>query len=97
MKLDEPIHLIAHKVRGQAALDVAVPMQMHDGVWWIIPTSGHRAYPYWSFPMENLFAYKNIGDPPQDLRDHYTIADAIRPTKAQAAALAHATPRPEDL
>ena len=38
--------LIAHKVRGQAALDVAEPMIVDGETWWIIPTSGHRAYPY---------------------------------------------------
>lgn len=25
-----------------------------NGYWWIIPTSGHRAYPYWSLPLGAL-------------------------------------------
>ncbi len=59
-------YLIAHKVRGEPAFDVAVRMVCrvcqefgndfgpgcHEcdglGYWWIIPTSGHRAYPFWS-------------------------------------------------
>src|SRR6266404_8958645 len=24
------------------------------GYWWIIPTSGHRAYPYWNLPLGAL-------------------------------------------
>ncbi len=67
--------LVAHKVRGEPAFDVAervvcaecggldlanegegegegsgLPCPECDslGYWWIIPTSGHRAYPYWS-------------------------------------------------
>ncbi len=73
------LYLIAHKVRGEPAFDVATRMRcpLCDGVggymvkdfetgevtdyegpschecdglgyWWIIPTSGHRAYPWWS-------------------------------------------------
>lgn len=70
------LFLIAHKVSGEAAFDVATKMECPlclgghrvrsvsnyikgtdtvipcaecDGLgfWWIIPTSGHRAYPYW--------------------------------------------------
>lgn len=25
-----------------------------NGYWWIIPTSGHRAYPYWGAKLENI-------------------------------------------
>jgi hypothetical protein len=59
------LYLIAHKVRGEPAFDIAQHMTCPkcdgngddalycsacDGVghWWIIPTSGHRAYPYWA-------------------------------------------------
>ena len=52
------LFLIAHSVRGEAAFDVASQMECPHcsegclecdslGYWWIIPTSGHRAYPYW--------------------------------------------------
>lgn len=64
------LYLIAHKVRGEAAFDVAERMRCPvcepimqgldhgsapntcsecdgEGFWWIIPTSGHRAHPYW--------------------------------------------------
>jgi hypothetical protein len=76
------IYLIAHKVRGEPAFDIGIRSECPecrsagchectDGYWWIIPTSGHRAYPYWHYPLGDLFAYKNVGDPPEGLRDHY--------------------------
>jgi hypothetical protein len=56
-------YLIAHKVRGEPAFDVAIQMECPEcfaqgcgqcddlGYWWIIPTSGHRAYPFWSHEL----------------------------------------------
>lgn len=51
----EPLFLIAHKVRGQLAFDVALQLTFDDGTpfgtpsdpgpWWLVPTSGHRAWP----------------------------------------------------
>lgn len=86
------LFLIAHKVRGERAFDIAEPMDMPDGPWWIIPTSGHRAYPFWTHALDNLFAYTNVGDPPASLRDHYPQPETIR-----TASLRDAQPRPEDL
>lgn len=46
--MSEP-YLIAHLVRGEPAFDIAIRMDGPDedgDEWWIIPTSGHRAYPY---------------------------------------------------
>jgi hypothetical protein len=59
------LFLIAHKVRDEPAFDIAQHMTCPkcegtddhctacDGVghWWIIPTSGHRAFPYWNKPL----------------------------------------------
>ena len=66
--MSEAHYLIAHKVRGEAAFDIAIRMEcpicrgtgakcvvegpecgecIALGYWWIIPTSGHRAYPWW--------------------------------------------------
>jgi hypothetical protein len=47
-------YLILHKVRGEPAFDVAERIQIGDEEGWIIPTSGHRAYPYWHLPLEDL-------------------------------------------
>src|SRR5215831_12095053 len=75
-------YLIAHKARGEQEFDVAekqecalcqgaldgCPECEGLGYWWIVCTSGHRAYPYWS-------RYLTIGDcpglPPEHLPDHY--------------------------
>ena len=47
------LYLIAHKVRGQPAFDIAERCDDMDsegdpGPWWSIPTSGHRAHPFWA-------------------------------------------------
>lgn len=51
------MHLILHKVRGQPAFDIAnrcddMGTESDPGPWWIIPTSGHRAYPVDYWPLE---------------------------------------------
>jgi hypothetical protein len=38
------LFLIAHKVRGKLAFDVAERV----GSEWVIPSSGRRAYPWWT-------------------------------------------------
>jgi hypothetical protein len=74
-------HLILHKVRGQPAFDIAercddMGTAEDPGPWWIISTSGHRAYPYKIFPLANVRA-NSVGldlliDPiPDDWPDHY--------------------------
>lgn len=98
--------LIAHKVRGEAAFDVATQIECAECAtwqnrdqftycsecndlkyWWIIPTSGHRAYPWWSMEFYDIFTehefkdyggchcksiQQSAGDMPDDLPDHYT-------------------------
>ena len=76
-------YLIAHKVRGEAAFDVAIKFDFGDEEGWLIPTSGHRAYPYWSMAIEALwsyvpadyFIYGAPNSPPTDLPDHYSCND----------------------
>jgi hypothetical protein len=60
--------LIAHKVRGEIALDIASQIQVdgYDEPWWIIPTSGHRAYPFWS-----RLLVEDVPDMSDYSRDHY--------------------------
>jgi hypothetical protein len=82
------LYLIAHKVRGEAAFDIAqrLPELDKDGEEaWIIPTSGHRAYPYWWIAinevpdLELLFQSAAPFDPriqcPPDWPDHYSVND----------------------
>jgi hypothetical protein len=69
------LYLIAHKVRGEPAFDVAVKMEMPDGPWWIIPTSGHRAYPFWNMELSKAIECDWQADAmPTDLRDHYDVS-----------------------
>jgi hypothetical protein len=88
------LYLIAHKVSGEAAFDVALRMDCPEcehgtrseetdmgweewpcgecdglGYWWIIPTSGHRAYPYDYKELE--WDELSVGQPPEGLQDHY--------------------------
>ncbi len=77
------LYLIAHKVRGEPAFDIAERMvcplcdsagcpECDDGFWWIIPTSGHRAHPYAHKECE--WDALSVGLPPSDLPDHYPVA-----------------------
>lgn len=81
-------YLIAHLVRGQPAFDIAEQIEVEGEVWWIIPTSGHRAYPYWSKGLDEVLAgpgsewlvdpWENIPDPPEGHPDHYATSAAPR-------------------
>jgi len=96
--MSEP-YLILHKVRGEPAFDIAERMEVegYEEPWWIIPTSGHRAYPYWhnlldefgvdlSYPGEPEFLTLGamITKMPPDWPDHYE-ASASRSRLATAA------------
>lgn len=95
--MSDDLFLIAHKVRGAPTFDIAIHLTCPvcdatndhcpscDGVghWWIIPTSGHRAYPYWDIRLEDCTGpmHENsvrrihislCGELPKGLRDHYT-------------------------
>jgi hypothetical protein len=48
------LYLILHRVRGQSAFDIATPLAIGDENGWIIPTSGHRAYPYHTWKLYDL-------------------------------------------
>jgi hypothetical protein len=76
-------YLIAHKVRGEPALDIAEKMIVDGEEWWIIPTSGHRAYPYWSWEMAatqldggSLTLLEMVPPMPPDLPEHYEVTAA---------------------
>lgn len=47
-------YLILHKVRGEPAFDIAIKLDIGDEQGWIIPTSGHRAYPSWWMPLNRI-------------------------------------------
>jgi hypothetical protein len=73
-------HLILHRVRGQPAFDIAERIQIGDEEGWIIPTSGHRAYPAKWWKLEYLFDGSDFPHTypvefadrlPKDWPDHY--------------------------
>lgn len=81
------LYLVAHLVRGEPAFDIASQISTDSETIWIIPTSGHRAWPYWSVPIEDIqfncgFGYGDevswdvlhqlVPDPPSDHPDHYS-------------------------
>lgn len=66
--MSDELYLVAHKVRGEPAFDIAQHLTCPkcnatddhctacDGVghWWIVPTSGHRAYPIMNWLLSDL-------------------------------------------
>ena len=78
------LYLIAHKVRGQPAFDIAERMpELDEGdeLGWIIPTSGHRAHPYWKVRLDQHERYA-IPDCPPSWPDHYPTAAEPRNSPA---------------
>jgi hypothetical protein len=81
-------HLILHKVRGEPAFDIAEKLQIGDEEGWIIPTSGHRAYPYANVPLSALanggldsgFMDLAKWKIPEDWPDHYTVDKGQAPS-----------------
>lgn len=58
-KMNAELYLILHKVRGEPAFDIAIccddmGTESDPGPWWIISTSGWRAYPYREWPLDLL-------------------------------------------
>lgn len=102
------LYLIAHKVRGEPAFDIAITMTcpvcdgttVHceqcdgQGEWWIIPTSGHRAFPYWSYMLERCLNVMFLVDQPPtqmppDLRDHYAVEREVARSLVDVLGLIH--------
>lgn len=70
--MSEPF-LILHKVRGEPAYDVAEYLgEDNDGPLWIIPTSGHRAWPIESRPLTERWCFET--DRFAALPDHYRVS-----------------------
>jgi hypothetical protein len=82
-------YLIAHKVRGEPAFDIAINIGDEEGGdLWIIPTSGHRAYPYWYKSLSEVTTnlhFTDIPPLPLALPDHYQCNDILRKPKTLPA------------
>jgi len=92
----DALYLILHKVRGGPAFDIAQHVVIGSEQGWIIPTSGHRAYPWRSWPLEDLADISDItscrthdqpwthdGDLPADWPDHYQASPAPITSRAR--------------
>jgi hypothetical protein len=66
-------YLILHKVRGEPAFDIAEKLQIGDEEGWIIPTSGHRAYPAWFEELGKMINGHVMPVIPDDWPDHYPM------------------------
>ena len=86
----DDIYLILHKVAGETSFDIATPMEIpdRDGVMWIIPTSGHRAYPAMKWRLKNLL-HENLeqllGQKLEGLPDHFPPPTAAAVTTVSRA------------
>jgi hypothetical protein len=71
------------------------------GYWWIIPTSGHRAYPWWHCDLiyspdgyeERL--HNCVPPMPPSTPDHYPHRSHVTPTISLAEALGLNKPKPQ--
>jgi len=122
------LYLIAHKVRGEPAFDVARRMpcplcqsyetvtndwvEAHHaqvecvecdrlGYWWIISTSGHRAYTWRWWPLSELTCEDEeaihpldeiLNGIPSEVPDHYACNDRSR--KSELSSLLALLPKP---
>lgn len=90
--MTEP-YLILHKVRGEPAFDIAERWTFDGEEGWIIPTSGHRAYPVTAHRLDLIIKQCSIGIAGVDsLPDHYAsndrpICEATYNVQARAARL----------
>lgn len=103
------LYLIAHKVRGEAAFDIAIILDILDedgDPIWIIPTSGHRARPYWTCLLEDCTApirehsvrrihISLLGPMPPDLQDHYHLDQPVAPNQPSLLSRLNLKPAPQ--
>lgn len=125
------LYLVAHRVRGEPAFDIAQQISCSIcggagkdtiadsieeieciecdaiGFWWIIPTSGHRAYPYHYWPWDELACDSRIsehefdpipiqlGTMPPDLQDHYHLNQPAAPNQPSLLSRLNLKPTPQ--
>lgn len=83
------LYLIAHKVRGEATFDIASTLERDGEAWWILPSTGHRAFPYWNVALSELEAEASPGtlaealaNAPADWPDFYAYHNQPRASAA---------------
>ena len=75
--MDE-LYLIAHRVRGEVAYDVAQRWLLSNGrPLWLIPTSGHRAYPLRWMRLDESLAVECSAEELASVPDHYAPKQSL--------------------
>lgn len=123
--MSNDLYLVAHKVRGEPAFDIAERMECPEcnghgdrdvvdghtipctecdslGYWWIIGTSGHRAYPWWDKQFSRISCegwlavlndpWRDIPEMPSSLPDHYHHTASPATVRARLEDLLSALP-----
>jgi hypothetical protein len=100
------LYLVAHKVRGEPAFDIAQRMECPEcnaegciecddlGAWWIIPTSGHRAYPFGDWLLSEWHPMPTMPPMPDNWPDHYPHSSTPDPKQPTLADRLGITKRP---
>lgn len=78
------LYLILHKVRGEPTFDIATPLPIGEEEGWIIPTSGHRAYPWFSQPLHEIVQndVMEVTELPRDWPDHFQVNSSPKEIRA---------------
>jgi hypothetical protein len=110
--MSDELFLIAHKVRNEPAFDVAIKMPCpiceaqgchecdDNGHFWIIPTSGHRAYPWWSEKLSewdwwtDSSACNALAAMPSNIQDHYPTRATPQQSLADVLGIGRPSPTP---
>jgi hypothetical protein len=87
--MEPPRFLILHKVRGEAEFDIAYKMMFGNEEGWLIPTIGHRAYPFMTLPLNDINGFdpseaieEAVKDPDWGIhRDHYSSNNVLKLTR----------------
>jgi hypothetical protein len=94
------LYLILHKVRGEPAFDIAQKIMIGKEEGWIIPTSGHRAYPFNAGLMLYTDHAISVGDMEviakdwNALPDHYDAKRDTTPAIDHLRSLLRLKPKP---
>jgi hypothetical protein len=85
--MEEALYLIKHRVRDEVAFDVALRVLLSGGQEvWLIPTSGHRAYPLEYKPLTPLVAGMTKCADWSAVPDHYSGRAVVATLRARVTA-----------
>ena len=85
--MEEALYLIKHRVRDKVAYDVALRVFRSGGEeLWLIPTSGHRAYPLAYKPLAPTMEGMTQCADWTAVPDHYSGRAVVATLRARVAA-----------